>query len=273
MVQLYTRNGHPETPNWKDARGRLAVRRSRKCIRCGGLGGAEAWRHTGWTCYRCGGNGDDPTPEVFSLYTAEENARLDEAQAKRQATKRRKAEAAAEIERQRREREKAEIISAHTTLLARIDEELTNGENEILTSVAERIREKALHPTDRQLEVVDSIIAKRVAERERLARVGHVGEIGERRKFTLTLLFVRSEITGQFPTIWRHWLVFHDENGNKIVSKSAPWSFDLATRTVDREKEYVKGQTVTVKATVKEHGTDKRGEPFTRIDRPSLKGC
>ncbi|AYK20477.1 hypothetical protein C0073_022335 (plasmid) [Aeromonas veronii] len=27
------------------------------CGRCGGRGGSEAWSHTGWTCYQCGGTG------------------------------------------------------------------------------------------------------------------------------------------------------------------------------------------------------------------------
>lgn len=27
------------------------------CGRCGGAGGSDAWRGTGWTCYDCGGNG------------------------------------------------------------------------------------------------------------------------------------------------------------------------------------------------------------------------
>ena len=27
------------------------------CPRCGGAGGADAWKATGWTCYECGGDG------------------------------------------------------------------------------------------------------------------------------------------------------------------------------------------------------------------------
>lgn len=44
-------------------RARAKIRRQREtrrqvvpCGRCGGAGGSERWRYTGWTCYRCGGN-------------------------------------------------------------------------------------------------------------------------------------------------------------------------------------------------------------------------
>ena len=30
------------------------------CDRCGGAGGADAWAYTGWTCYKCGGEGKVP---------------------------------------------------------------------------------------------------------------------------------------------------------------------------------------------------------------------
>jgi hypothetical protein len=29
------------------------------CSRCGGAGGSDSWRFTGWTCYGCGGSGDE----------------------------------------------------------------------------------------------------------------------------------------------------------------------------------------------------------------------
>jgi hypothetical protein len=48
-------------------RARTKLRRQRatvpctvSCSRCGGAGGSEAWRHTGWTCYQCGGRGKWP---------------------------------------------------------------------------------------------------------------------------------------------------------------------------------------------------------------------
>jgi hypothetical protein len=43
------------------------------CDRCGGAGGADKWKPTGWTCYKCGGTGkqegswNEYTPEYVDL--------------------------------------------------------------------------------------------------------------------------------------------------------------------------------------------------------------
>lgn len=58
---------------------------SLKCRKCGGAGGADEWQYTGWTCYRCGGSGFDPNPEVIKLYTPEYEVKLEERRAKREA--------------------------------------------------------------------------------------------------------------------------------------------------------------------------------------------
>lgn len=271
MVQLFTRNGTPATPNWKNSRGQPCLSERQLCSRCGGAGGSDKWKHTGWTCFRCDGSRYDPNPSVTILYTPEQNERLDRAAKTRAENNRRKAEVRAEIERLRVEREKAEMISLNLDLLERIDAELAFGPDEIMSSVASRIREHAKMPTERQLEVVENTIARRSSERERLAKVAHVGEIKKRQDFTLTLLYTRSECIGEFPTIWSHWSLFLDENGCKIASKSAPWVLGLEQHYPEGERYpvYTKGQTIRVKATVVEHTHDKKtGEPITYINRP-----
>lgn len=64
------------------------------CDRCGGQGGADAWRWTGWTCYKCGGTGKilgkwkEYTPEYEAKLEAKRRAkyeRLKEEQAKYEA--------------------------------------------------------------------------------------------------------------------------------------------------------------------------------------------
>lgn len=263
--QLFSRAGKPYTAN-RTQGGKPIFVTKQPCSRCGGQGGSEKWRHTGYTCYRCGGNCDDPNLLVIKLYTAEQNAKLDAIQAKKNAKKQAKREEAARLEQERREREKAEIISQNSDIINRINAELTHGEIEVLRSILERITVKALDPTDRQIEVVEQIIARNTAERERLAVARHVGEIKERRDFMLTLIYTRTEETGQFPTIYSHWSLFTDENGCKIACKSAPWVLGLK---YDRDEEqYTKGQTIRVKATVVEHRYDKKGEPVTYINRP-----
>ena len=87
------------------------------CDRCGGAGGADQWKGTGWTCFKCGGTGKihdkwkEYTPEYASKLEARRNAKAEkweqehaEEIAKAEAERRAKAEA----ERIVREREEAE---------------------------------------------------------------------------------------------------------------------------------------------------------------------
>lgn len=53
------------------------------CTRCCGTGGADKWKFTGWTCFKCGGSGKQPTPTVIKEYTPEYRKKLDERNAKR----------------------------------------------------------------------------------------------------------------------------------------------------------------------------------------------
>lgn len=263
-MQLFSREGVERKPNAGSPAKPVFVF-ERNCLRCGGMGGAEAWKHTGWTCYRCGGNGKDPVRGREKLYTAEKlealNVRRDAIRAKKQAER----DAAAAVEAERVERERAELISNNAEFLARIDAELAFGDIEILRSVRDRIAESAKEPTDRQIEVVNQIIARNEVERARRAAARHVGEVKKRQDFELTLLYCRSEQTGRFPTVWSHWSLFVDANGCKIACKSAPWTLGLRQ---DKHGYYEKGQTIRVKATVTEHTTDKKGEPLTYINRP-----
>lgn len=63
------------------------------CPRCGGRGGSEAWKFTGWTCYECGGTGKAQKPRVIKEYTPEYRAKLDAQAAKRREKKIAKAQA------------------------------------------------------------------------------------------------------------------------------------------------------------------------------------
>jgi hypothetical protein len=72
------------------------------CGRCGGAGGSSHW--PGWTCFRCGGNGSDPThrqlgfppawtDEQCQTWTDERDARLSANRARTQAKRQAKADA------------------------------------------------------------------------------------------------------------------------------------------------------------------------------------
>lgn len=71
------------------------------CTRCGGLGGCDNWKFTGWTCYKCGGSGITPlTPQVVKVYTPEYEAKLKAQREKRAAKKEAELRAKAQAERQ-----------------------------------------------------------------------------------------------------------------------------------------------------------------------------
>ena len=269
---LFSRQGEQLLQNAKTTTGRPLRIQDKPCWRCGGAGGAEQWRHTGWTCYRCQGRGIDPNKERIKLYTAEELEKLNAAAAKRRAKKAAEQAEAARLEQERRDRERVEIISGNQGFLDRIDAELAHGESEILQSVRDRIAEQAKEPTDRQVEVVNQIIERNEAERARRAAATHVGEIKERRVFELTLLHTQTRLVSEYPHIYSHWSLFVDENGCKIASKSAPRTLGLKLEVPEggdwNDRCYVKGSKIRVKATVVEHATDKNGEPITYINRP-----
>lgn len=269
---LYSRSGEALVQNSTDEKGKPLHICDRVCWRCGGLGGSEKWRHTGWTCYRCGGSGKDPTRDRIKLYTAEQNEKLDAAQAKRDAKKAAARAEAARIEQERRDRERAEIISDNEGFIARIDAELAHGESDFLQSVRDRITEQAKEPTDTQVSKVNEIIERNEKERARLAGARHVGEIKERRVFELTMLYHTGRLVSEYPHIYSYWTLFTDENGCKIASKSKPSALGLKLEVPEGggwdDRCYIKGSKVRVKATVVEHTTDKRGEPVTYINRP-----
>lgn len=57
------------------------------CPRCGGAGGADKWKFTGWTCFACGGSGKAEGLSIRKEYTPEHQAKLDAAKEKRDAKK------------------------------------------------------------------------------------------------------------------------------------------------------------------------------------------
>lgn len=269
MVPLFDRSGNEFQANCTHGYpAKPAHRRQRPCTRCGGQGGSEKWRHTGWTCFRCGGNCIDPNPEIIKLYTAEQNAKLDATAAKKAQKRAAVAAEKARLEQERRDREKAELLAIYANWIKKIEAELEHGEIEVLRSVLERITVQVKDPTEKQVEIVEEIISRNQAERKRRETASFVGEIGERREFTLVkLLYQNTERTGEFPTIYSHWNVFLDDAGCRIVSSSAPWVLGLE---FDRkqDKYVISGEQLRVKATVIKHYTDKRGEPCTKINRP-----
>lgn len=96
---------------------------------------------------------------------------------------------------------------------------------------------------------VAGFAAKRAAEG---AASGWIGTVGERRDFTITIRHIHT-MEGQFGTSYLH--VLNDAAGNVVIYKGTKLLGD-------------KGETLTVKATVKEHG-ERDGVKQTKIARPA----
>ena len=93
------------------------------CDRCGGTGGAEAWKWTGWTCYKCGGTGKvwskwiERTPEYQAKLDAKREAKREahraEEEAKRAEWERKEAQRKAEEEKRKAEEMARKAISQY----------------------------------------------------------------------------------------------------------------------------------------------------------------
>lgn len=96
---------------------------------------------------------------------------------------------------------------------------------------------------------VAGFAAKRAAE---AAASGWIGTVGERRDFTLTIRHI-VEMSGQYGMSYLH--ILNDAQGNVVIYKGTKVLGD-------------RGETLTVKATIKEHG-ERDGVKQTKIARPA----
>ena len=87
-----------------------------KCSRCGGAGGSDAWKFTGWTCFECGGSGNG-TVHTVKVYTAEKLAKLQASEVRRNA----KREAKEAVIRDAQAQELATWRTANAEALAKIE--------------------------------------------------------------------------------------------------------------------------------------------------------
>lgn len=105
------------------------------CDRCGGQGGSEQWKYTGWTCYKCGGTG-----KIYSKWierTPEYEAKLAERRAKRYEKIR--AEQEAVNEKLKAERELAEKLEAERKAKEEALEKAQKAISQYVGEVGEKI--------------------------------------------------------------------------------------------------------------------------------------
>lgn len=254
MEQLFNRSGVERRPNSGD---RGFARRS-TCSRCGGKGGSDAWAHTGYTCYQCGGTGSGGTV-VEKLYTAAENARLDEIAAKKLAkqTEKRNAELARlEAERAARrdqfKADNAEILAKVLELsrAARDDDMFWSDLYNEWTHKADPLTEKQLAMVcDRHAQLVE-----RQAQAARQTAAGHIGTVGQRvRAKARVARVVELGMTAFYPAKMRYLVCLETEAGHALT-----WF------TTTREQPH--DDFVDCAFTVKEHG-DYKGKPQTVVQR------
>ena len=221
-----------------------------RCSRCGGAGGAEAWRYTGWTCYDCGGTGLGNI-RTEKVYTAEKLAKLNAAQEKRDAKK------AEKLAAEYAEKTAAHKVwrEAHAEALALM--ESTKDGNPFLLDLVCTAEVRPL--SDRQLET-GIIAANRVIERQKQNETKTwIGTVGERIEFSWTTdkVIELQPVQFGYRLVYNYLVLGHDENGNalKYVGNTYAWP--------------KVGDTVSCKATIKDH-SEYNGLKQTVISRPKF---
>lgn len=252
MTQFYFRSGEAADPlKVQQVRDRRFVVTQDRCHRCGGAGGFRGW--PGFTCYRCGG-GCFEAPRETPVYDAETLAKLVAAQEKRDAKK--AAKQAAKVARDTAilDEAKAAFEAAQPGLIAWAREQQGDFHQSLVEQFAKR---GSL--SDAQ---VAALLRSRQQASERAAKVAqqaatsdHVGVIGDRHQFKLTIRFVRG-FESLYGMTFIH--VMDDNAGNVIVYKG---SKELGE----------KGASLSLVATVAEHG-ERDGIKQTVIKRPKIEG-
>jgi len=247
MTELYFRSGSPvgNARVHVDGERRYVVVQP-SCAKCGGLGHGP-WRQDGGLCYRCGGFGKERARNE-RVYTAEKLAVLQAAQAKRDEKKAAKKAAADAAAREQIDAAAEQFSAEHPGLI----DWLRAKRGDFFQSLSEQFAKRG-SLSDAQ---VAALVRIRAQDAERAATGSasqHVGVVGDRHRFVLCVRIVRSFET-MYGMIYLH--VCDDQDGNVVVYKG---SKELAGR----------GETVTVDATVSEHG-EREGTKQTIIKRPKI---
>lgn len=255
MTQLFTRQGVEFTGTVETNEAGKPVRYVNvSCDRCHVIGGQRLWvmgmengrpySKTGFSCWTCGNTGVRKTV-AERLYTDAELVRLNKSASTRAARKAEADRVAREQFEAARAAKDAEFRAANAEFIAKLaalDGEFWDGFRESFLS-------RAVAPTERQIELVNTEVAKRAAN----AASGFVGAVGD--KVTLTVTVER--IVG-FKTAFGNQYIYicRTDGGNIVTYKGTAHIAGT-------------GETVTLIATVKEH-TVYNGAKQTVIQRPKL---
>lgn len=254
MTQLFTRSG--TAYNGKvgtNDKGQPTYTYDVACNRCHVVNGQRLWimgmengrpfSYTGFDCWTCGNTGVTGSKTAV-LYTAEQLAKLDAAQAKRQATRQAKLDAAREVA----ERQQAEARAGFAALHSDFCQQLDQLQGEFWTGFRDSFYKRLSAPTERQVALVNAEVAKL----QQNATSEHFGNAGDRVELTVTVERVIG-IDTVYGTKWIN--ILRCDNGNVAVHKGSY----LATQ----------GEQIKIKATVVDH-TVRDGVKQTIVQRPKI---
>ena len=259
MSTWFYRDGTPANGILSLARDTGTAMRWQACSRCGGAGGADKWKHTGWTCYQCGGNRG--YHKDVPIYKAEKLAKLNATQAKAAATRLRKHLAKKAAERQAAREARRGVFMAQESVWRRAWA-FRRSDRFIADLIKQGLSRKPL--TDGQLAALAPAVDKAEAwkaERDRKAAERaaqrHVGRVGDRLEAVAT---IEKRIVGGDPySRWGAWSL-------KILRTEA--GDVLSTFGTIRAKE---GDKIRIRFTVKDHARNtKTGAAETKIERVKI---
>lgn len=255
MEQLLTRDGAEFTGTPTIIDGKPVRLVPVACHRCHVIGGQRLWvmgtengqpySRTGFDCWTCGNSGVRGERKE-RLYTAQELARVMKAAATREA---RKAEAA-RIAREQFELAEAARRAEFTTDNAAFIADLESLDGEFWEGFRSSFMERACAPTERQIALVRAAVAKRAAD----AASKFVGRVGDK----VTLAITVERILTLHDKVWG--------NNYITIGRTSEGSVVVYKGRVDIGQV---GDTVTIKATVKDHQTY-NGVRQTAVQRPTV---
>jgi hypothetical protein len=254
---LFTRGGRPITAGIRcDDKGKPFVMEPRACGRCGGQGGAEQWKHTGWTCFDCGGSGKHKNgPAKIKLYTEAQIAKLNASASKRATKRQAKADARAATQRAEAD-QRRDVFNQINAKFFELCEPYIER-NSFVQEIVNKARERCTL-SDKQEATVLGIIANiQTADRNRAAS-DFIGKPGERlRNLAVTVERVKEFEGERFgrPTMFRI-VTMRGPEGQTIVVKSGSFYAEI-------------NEKLTISGTVREHSTY-RDEKQTRLERVKI---
>jgi hypothetical protein len=251
MTAMFDRQGNEVKGPFVARKGGVGVNRVHKCNRCGGAGGAEKWRYTGWRCFDCHGSGQG-RPYVMPVYTAEKLAKLNATKAKADAKRQAERDAKAAADAARADAERAEFMARHAEFFAAARPYCSRIDF-VADIIAKAQQTARISPA--QIDAVREAIGRQMVRDKEREAARHLGAIGERLSFEGEVISVAS-----YGSQW-------DAYGISVVTLVRTASGCVSYRGGRRLA--AEGARVRFSGQVKTHTQRRNGEPLTVIKRPT----